>query len=152
MPKTFPETSLQPPFTFPFTNSNRTNNNNLEALSAIFKAQAADFCVEEILGWEPSGEGEHVFLYLEKTNLNTEFLAKQLAQHLKVPERQINYSGLKDRRALTRQWFGLHLPGCKIADWSQIIEQFSVELKRVDGEAELRLLKQTANQKKLQIW
>ncbi|MDD2723018.1 MAG: tRNA pseudouridine(13) synthase TruD [Methylovulum sp.] len=70
-----------------------------------------DFIVTEQLAFEPSGDGEHVFLYIEKIGENTEYIARLLARHAQVRQRDIGYAGLKDRHAITRQWFSVWLPG-----------------------------------------
>ncbi|TDF38669.1 tRNA pseudouridine(13) synthase TruD [Alteromonadaceae bacterium M269] len=77
----------------------------------VFKSQAEDFQVEEQLGYELTGEGEHIYVWLQKQNLNTAFVAEQLAKQLNLPLRNVSYAGRKDKHALTRQWFGLHVPG-----------------------------------------
>ena len=53
------------------------------SLSADFRRRPEDFCVYENLGFEPSGEGEHVYLHIEKRGDNTAWLARQIA-HRKV--------------------------------------------------------------------
>lgn len=78
--------------------------------SALFKATPADFCVTEHLGFDLSGEGEHLCLYVEKTGANTAFIAKQLANWAGIPVRDVSFCGLKDRFAVTRQWFSLRIP------------------------------------------
>lgn len=75
------------------------------------RQQCEDFIVEEQLGFEPEGEGEHLFLLIEKRAANTQFVAEQLAKLLRVPLRQVSFSGMKDRYAVTRQWFSVHYPG-----------------------------------------
>ncbi|MEH6911680.1 MAG: tRNA pseudouridine(13) synthase TruD [Oceanicoccus sp.] len=90
------------------------------SLSGSLRDQADDFFVEEILGFEPEGEGEHVFLWIEKTDLNTQQLAGDIARLAKVPVRQVSYAGMKDRRAVTRQWFSVHLPGQDSIDWQAL--------------------------------
>ena len=90
---------------------------------AHIKSHCSDFIVTEDLGYEPCGEGEHVYLDITKTDTNTDFLARNIAKLAGVPARQVNYSGLKDRRGVTRQWFGVHLPGKAEAvdpDWQQL--------------------------------
>ncbi|MNF47944.1 tRNA pseudouridine synthase D [compost metagenome] len=83
-----------------------------EALgSAVLKATAEDFQVDEVLDIPLAGEGEHLWLWVEKRGLNTEEAARRLAKAAGVPLRTVSYAGLKDRQALTRQWFSLHLPG-----------------------------------------
>ena len=73
------------------------------------RAQLEDFFVDEVLGFEPDGEGEHVLLQVEKRNTNTQWLADQLAGFAGIPKRDVSYAGMKDRNAVTRQWFSLGL-------------------------------------------
>lgn len=75
------------------------------------KAEPADFYVEEALPETASGDGEHLWVRLEKTGQNTAWLGKQLARWAGIPPRDVSYAGLKDRHAVTRQTFSLHLPG-----------------------------------------
>ena len=79
--------------------------------SGQIKDEPEDFCVLEHLGFELTGEGEHLFLLIEKTRLNTEDMAKTIARSLHLPLKAISYAGLKDKFAKTTQWFSLHLPG-----------------------------------------
>jgi tRNA pseudouridine13 synthase len=67
------------------------------------KESPEDFRVEEIPLYLPCGEGEHLYLTVEKRGLTTFDLLQRLARALKVPEREIGYAGLKDARATTRQ-------------------------------------------------
>lgn len=78
------------------------------------KASPDDFKVDEILGFDLTGEGEHLYLQIEKKGLNTEEVLKALARCLGKPEKSISYAGLKDRQALTTQWFCVHCPGEEI--------------------------------------
>lgn len=73
--------------------------------TALLKAECADFIVKEHLGYEMSGEGEFVALYVRKTDCNTLFVGEKLAKFAGVSERNMRYAGLKDRRAVTEQWF-----------------------------------------------
>lgn len=88
--------------------------------SALLRASPEDFQVQEVLGFEPSGEGEHVLLQLEKRRLNTPELARRLARFCAVPERDVGYSGMKDRNAVTRQWFSVRLAGRGEPQWSDL--------------------------------
>jgi len=78
---------------------------------AQIRTHDADFQVVEDLGYEPSGEGEHYFLWVEKEGLNTEFVAEDIARRANVQRKSVSYAGMKDRHAITRQWFSVHLPG-----------------------------------------
>lgn len=75
------------------------------------KANPEDFIVEEDLGFEPDGDGEHLLVRIRKNGCNTQFVAEQLARFAGVHPRAVSYAGLKDRHAVTEQWFCLHLPG-----------------------------------------
>jgi tRNA pseudouridine13 synthase len=79
--------------------------------SAVLKASAEDFQVDEVLDIPLSGAGEHLWLWVEKRGLNTEEAARRLARAAGVQLRTVSYAGLKDRQALTRQWFSIQLPG-----------------------------------------
>lgn len=84
----------------------------------IIKQQPDDFIVSEQLPFEPSGRGEHVYLKIEKTGENTDYVARQLARTAAVRTRDIGYAGLKDRHGRTTQWFSVWLPGRCEPDWS----------------------------------
>lgn len=79
-------------------------------LSARIRSTAEDFMVEELDGFEASGSGEHLLLTVERRGMNTAFVAKRIAEWAGIPESGIGYAGLKDRHALTRQRFSVHLP------------------------------------------
>ena len=79
-----------------------------------------DFQVTEHLAFEPSGEGEHVFLFIEKRHENTAYIARLLARLAGVRQRDVSYAGLKDRHALTRQWFSVWLPKKAEPDWTHL--------------------------------
>jgi tRNA pseudouridine13 synthase len=76
-----------------------------------FKSSPEDFKVTERLNFEPSGEGEHLLVEVEKRDANTHYIAKQLADYINVPSKHVTYAGLKDRFSISRQWFGVWLPG-----------------------------------------
>ncbi|MCE0461521.1 tRNA pseudouridine(13) synthase TruD [Pseudomonas uvaldensis] len=79
--------------------------------SAVLKATAEDFQVDEVLDIPLTGDGEHLWIWVEKRGLNTEEAARRIAKAAGVPLRTVSYAGLKDRQALTRQWFSVQLPG-----------------------------------------
>lgn len=105
--------------------------------SGTIKQKAEDFYVEERLKPDLMGEGEHVWLWLEKEGQNTEYVAKALARFAGVRDMDIGFSGLKDRWAITRQWFSVYLGNRPEPDWSQF------------GLEQVRILKHERHQKKL---
>ncbi|MCW8892114.1 MAG: tRNA pseudouridine(13) synthase TruD, partial [Deltaproteobacteria bacterium] len=76
---------------------------NLPGTGGIYKETAEDFQVEEIPLYPCSGEGEHLYLWLEKSGISTRDMLQQLCRGLRIKEQEIGYAGLKDARALTRQ-------------------------------------------------
>lgn len=102
--------------------------------SGIIRQFHDDFVVSEILGFEPGGVGEHVYLEVEKCGVNTSWLATQFARFCGVRTRDIGYAGRKDRHARTRQWFSCWLPGRKDPDWSALA---------IDGATILRSIRHT---------
>lgn len=79
-------------------------------LAARIRVTPEDFFVDELAGFDPSGSGEHLLLSIEKRGMNTAFAARSIAQWAGVGEMAIGYAGLKDRHAVTRQRFSVHLP------------------------------------------
>jgi tRNA pseudouridine13 synthase len=62
------------------------------------------FIVEELPAYLPSGEGEHLYLLVEKRGLSTPALLGRLQRALRLHERDIGVAGRKDERGVTRQW------------------------------------------------
>lgn len=88
--------------------------------TGVLRTEPADFQVTEIPVTEPEGSGEHSWLYIRKTGANTEWVARQLAKHAAVAGSAVSYAGLKDRHAITEQWFSVHLPGKPEPEWSAV--------------------------------
>lgn len=86
---------------------------------ALLKLQPGDFQVDEVLGFSADGCGEHDLLHIRKTGTNTAWVAAQLARHAGVAPVAVGYCGLKDRRAITTQWFSVQLPG-RQCDWGKL--------------------------------
>ncbi len=83
---------------------------------ATYKAHTTDFIVNELLPLEFTGEGEHLWLHIQKSGMNTAYLAKLLSEWAEIPLRDVGFSGLKDRHALTTQWFSLRIPKKQLPD------------------------------------
>jgi tRNA pseudouridine13 synthase len=105
--------------------------------AAQFKAEPEDFRVEEELSFAPSGEGPHLLLRVEKRAANTRFVAAELARLAGVPVGDVGYAGLKDRQAVSVQWFSVPARAQPPPFWSAV---------RTD---EFRVLESHANGRKL---
>ena len=95
-------------------------------LQGRFKTRPQDFIVAEELGFQPDGQGEHRLLLVEKTGLSTPELVERIASELQIKTRDIGYSGLKDKRAISRQWISIPNPTTDIevteTDFYRILE------------------------------
>lgn len=80
---------------------------DIEGIGGIYKETPEDFIVDEIPLYPCSGSGEHLYLRVEKCGITTSELIARLARGLHLKERDIGYAGLKDSRALTRQWISI---------------------------------------------
>ena len=107
--------------------------------TALLKAECADFVVKEQLGYDMSGDGEFIAVKVRKTDCNTLFVGEQLAKFAGISARNMSYAGLKDRKAVTEQWFSLQMPGQPTPDFSQ----FSLE--------GVEILEVTRHQRKIRI-
>jgi tRNA pseudouridine13 synthase len=76
---------------------------DLPGLSGTLKQNPSDFRVREVPLYPTSGEGEFLYLTLEKTRVSAEQLVQHLARSLDVPRGDIGVAGLKDRWAVTEQ-------------------------------------------------
>lgn len=114
---------------FDFSELERANPDALLCRAKI-RQQAIDFQVNEQIPFEPQGEGGHVMLLIEKTGSNSDWLAKQLARFAGVADVAIGYAGMKDRHAVTTQWFSINLEGYDEPDWT-LFEVDNCHIKRV---------------------
>src|SRR3954453_18710126 len=76
---------------------------DLAGIGGKIKANPEDFEVEEIPAYQPSGQGDFLYLWLEKRDLGAEFFTRQIARRLNLTVGDVGTAGLKDRRAVTRQ-------------------------------------------------
>jgi tRNA pseudouridine13 synthase len=83
--------------------------------AASIRSRPSDFRVIENLGFDLSGSGEHDFLWVEKVAANTDWVARRVARHAGVRPGDVGYAGMKDRHAITQQWFSV--PGRGSVDW-----------------------------------
>ena len=113
------------------------------AIKAAIKQQAEDFYVDEILGFEPSGTGEHVFLHIEKRCLTTLAVRDSIAKLAGCKLMDVGYSGLKDKWAVTRQWFSVYLSAKIEPNWSELL------IDAQSSQAYLRVLKIDRHDRKL---
>lgn len=106
---------------------------------ADFKVNPEDFVVTEQLSFEPCGEGEHLFLLIEKRQLNTQQVCEYLAKFFEKRLRDIGYAGLKDKQSVSRQWFSVQM---------NVLAQPDLSALKAEG---IQLVKHIRHNKKLKI-
>lgn len=134
----------------------------LEALSFVgerplccgnLKCQPEDFRVEEMLGFDFSHEGEHIYLHIEKRLMTTLDLQQAISRFAKCHVRDVGYSGLKDKHAITRQWFSVYLPRHEPKTKEQLKKYWQAFELTVNAEgassSDVRLLEVCRHNKKL---
>ncbi|MDW8479836.1 MAG: tRNA pseudouridine(13) synthase TruD [Xanthomonadales bacterium] len=89
-------------------------------LAARIRERPEDFRVEEDLGFEPDGEGEHWLLRIEKRERDTLAVARELARFAGVAPLAVGFAGLKDRRAVAVQHFTVRAPHLAAGDWRRL--------------------------------
>ncbi len=88
-------------------------------VTGTLRAEPEDFIVEERLGFSADGGEAHLLLSVEKRNANTLWVAREIARQAGVRAHDVGFAGLKDRRAVARQWFSVPRPrsGPPPAEW-----------------------------------
>lgn len=108
---------------------------DLPGIGGVLKACPEDFVVEEIPAYQPCGDGEHLFLWIEKTGIPADQLGRHLAEALGIVPRELGTAGLKDTHAVTRQFVS-------------VPRRVEDRLSRIDTK-NIRLLNATPHQNKL---
>jgi tRNA pseudouridine13 synthase len=82
---------------------------DLPGIGGRIKDRPEDFEVEEVPAYPPSGQGDFLYLWVEKRDLGADYFVRQVARRLDVPVGEVGTAGLKDRRAVTRQMVSVPL-------------------------------------------
>jgi tRNA pseudouridine13 synthase len=108
---------------------------DLPGIGGHIKAQPEDFEVEEVPAYEPSGQGDFLYLWVEKRDVGAEYFTRQVARRLDLGPEEVGTAGLKDRHAVTRQMVS-------------VPARAEPALPRLDGEG-IRLLRVSRHSNKL---
>lgn len=93
-----------------------------------FRTAPEDFQVDECLGFEPSGAGEHVYLHVRKIGENTAWVAAKIAELANIAVMDVGYCGRKDRHAITTQWFSVYLPRLELEPSWEALNSASIHV------------------------
>lgn len=117
-----------------------------------YKVAPEDFVVEELPAYVPSGAGEHLWLWVEKRGVATMDLVPRLARCLDIHPREVGYAGLKDAKAITRQW--LSVPSScepRLGDFDAIQALLREGPLQHAAECEVSLVERTRHTNKLKL-
>lgn len=112
---------------------------DVQGIGGRLKERLEDFAVEEIPSYLPCGEGEHIYLFVEKRGLSTSQLVHAISKHFGVPRNAIGYAGMKDKNAVTRQLISVHTPGRSFRDFPDLMNDRVVVLNADMHTNKLRL-------------
>lgn len=96
---------------------------DVPGIGGVIKQRPEDFLVDEQPAYAPSGEGEHIYLLVQKRGMSTMEMLRVIARHFGVPARAVGYAGLKDKHAITRQVVSVHAPGKKPEDFPMLAHE-----------------------------
>ncbi len=100
---------------------------SLPGIGGVIKQRPEDFLVDEQPLYQPSGEGEHIYMLVQKRNMPTLAMIDVIARHFGVRKKDVGFAGLKDKIAITRQVVSVYAPGKKIEDFPQLVhDQVSI--------------------------
>jgi tRNA pseudouridine13 synthase len=86
----------------------------LPGIGGQIKAEPEDFFVEEIPLYQPQGDGQHVYAFIEKRGMSTFAAMRKIAAALNISSGNIGYAGLKDAHAVTRQMLSINLVSTEV--------------------------------------
>lgn len=93
---------------------------DLPPIGGVIKERPEDFLVEEQPLYQPCGEGEHIYLFVEKRGLTTMQMVHAIARHFGVRKDAVGIAGMKDKNAVTRQVVSIHTPRKTCADFPML--------------------------------
>ncbi|MBX7075895.1 MAG: tRNA pseudouridine(13) synthase TruD [Methanobacteriaceae archaeon] len=75
-----------------------------KGIGGTIRNRYEDFYVEEIPEITPNGEGPNVWIWIEKLGRTTLDVMLDISRDLHIDRRRMGFAGMKDKKALTRQW------------------------------------------------
>ena len=75
-----------------------------KGIGGSIRNQYEDFYVEEIPEMFPTGEGPNIWIWIEKIGRTTLDVVLDIARDLHIDRKRMGFAGMKDKKALTRQW------------------------------------------------
>lgn len=83
---------------------------SISGSGGVLRADARDFCVDEILPYAASGKGEHAFIHIRKVGLTTPEAIEALSRASGIPRNLFGCAGFKDKHAIATQYLSVQVP------------------------------------------
>ena len=115
---------------------------DLPGTGGVIRQRPEEFLVEEQPLYPLADEGEHLWLFIQKTGLTTPEAIRRVARAFQLSRRDVGYAGLKDKHAVTRQHLSLYLP-------KEEPGQVEGALERIAADPQLDMLWHTRHANKL---
>jgi tRNA pseudouridine13 synthase len=94
---------------------------DMPGIGGVLKQRPEDFLVDEQPLYQPSGEGEHAWLFVEKRDVSSSYMVSVIAKHFGVSEHAVGLAGMKDKQAITRQVVSVHIPGKTVEQFPMLV-------------------------------
>ncbi len=76
-------------------------------IDGTIRQKYEDFFVEEIPKTVPTGEGPNTWMWIEKKGRTTLEVVLDIARDLHLSRKRMGFAGMKDKKAVTRQWLSI---------------------------------------------
>ena len=76
---------------------------DLPGIGGVLKSRPEHFVVEEILPYQPCGQGEHVYITFRRSGWNTADAARSIQDRLALARSDVGWGGRKDKTAVVVQ-------------------------------------------------
>jgi len=96
-----------------------------------FKQKSTDFIVEEELPFTLSWKWDAFFVFFEKRNINTMDVVSHLCSIFNLSRLTLGIAGLKDKRAIARQWICIYRSALKKLGWEKLFLQWLSEKVKI---------------------
>lgn len=124
-----------------------------KGIGGTIRNKYEDFYVEEILKILPNGEGPNIWIWIEKLGRTTLDVVLDIARDLHISRKRMGFAGMKDKKALTRQWICIaNMESEKQLREVQNLDIYKTDfLKVVRGRKKLRMGQLKGNKFKILI-
>ena len=112
-----------------------------KGIGGTIRNRYEDFYVEEIPEATPSGEGPNIYIWIEKIGRTTLDVLLDIARDLHISRKRMGFAGMKDKKALTRQWICIsNMPSQEELDKIKDLDIYKTDfLKIIRGQKKLRM-------------